>query len=93
MLRIKPPFPRIDGQPAFENPAITSQIALIREGGDTVEDSEKVQDALRYASRHDKENIQCPACQPPQHSIDPSLPAAVGRLPSGFYAACLTTYA
>jgi ABC-2 type transport system ATP-binding protein len=41
---------RIDGQPVFENPAVTSRIALIREGGDTVEDSEKASEALRWAA-------------------------------------------
>jgi ABC-2 type transport system ATP-binding protein len=40
---------RIDGQPVWENPAITSQIAFIRESGDTVEDSEKAKEALRFA--------------------------------------------
>ena len=40
----------IDGEPLFENPALTSQIAFIREGGDTVEGSEKVSDAFRYAA-------------------------------------------
>lgn len=41
---------RIGGQPVWENPAITSQIAFIRESGDTVEDSEKVKEALRWAA-------------------------------------------
>ena len=40
----------IDGQPVFENPVVTSQAALIREGGDTVEESEKISEALRYAA-------------------------------------------
>lgn len=40
---------RIGEQPVFENPAVTSQIAFIRESGDTVEDSEKAKEALRYA--------------------------------------------
>ena len=40
---------RIGGQPVFENPAGTSQIAFIRESGDTVDDSEKAKEALRYA--------------------------------------------
>lgn len=40
---------RIGGQPVFENPAVTSQIAFIRESGDTVDDSEKAKEALRYA--------------------------------------------
>ncbi|MGC4191712.1 MAG: ABC transporter ATP-binding protein [Thermomicrobiales bacterium] len=40
----------IDGAPLFENPALTSQIAFIREGGDTVEGSEPVSEALRYAA-------------------------------------------
>ena len=40
----------IDGEPLFENPALTSQIAFIREGGDTVESSEKVSEAFRYAA-------------------------------------------
>lgn len=41
---------RINGQPVFENQAITSQIAFIRESGDTVEDTEKVESAMRYAA-------------------------------------------
>lgn len=40
---------RVDDQPVFENPVITSQIAFIRESGDTVEESEKAKEALRYA--------------------------------------------
>ncbi|MGC4108031.1 MAG: ABC transporter ATP-binding protein [Thermomicrobiales bacterium] len=40
----------IDGDPLFENPVLTSQIAFIREGGDTVEGSEKVSEAFRYAA-------------------------------------------
>ncbi|SMQ72853.1 ABC-2 type transport system ATP-binding protein [Devosia lucknowensis] len=40
----------LDGQPIFENEAATTRICLIREGGDTVEDSETVATALRYAS-------------------------------------------
>ena len=40
----------IDGEPLFEQPALTSQIAFIREGGDTVDTSEKVSEAFRYAA-------------------------------------------
>ncbi|MCO5214550.1 MAG: ABC transporter ATP-binding protein [Thermomicrobiales bacterium] len=40
----------IDGEPVFENGRITERLALIREVGDTVEDSEKVEEALRYAA-------------------------------------------
>lgn len=40
---------RIGGQPVWENPEVMSQIAFIRESGDTVEDSEKAKEALRYA--------------------------------------------
>ena len=39
----------IGGQPVWENPAVTSQVAFIRESGDTVEDSEKPKEALRFA--------------------------------------------
>lgn len=39
----------IDGESVFENENAMSKIALIRESGDTVEDSEKVQEALRFA--------------------------------------------
>lgn len=39
---------RIDGQPVFENAELMSQISLIRETGDTVED-DKVDVAFRYA--------------------------------------------
>lgn len=41
---------RINGQPVFENPTIMRQIALIRESGDTVEETSKVSEALRYAA-------------------------------------------
>jgi ABC-2 type transport system ATP-binding protein len=37
---------RIGGQPVFENPAVTSQVCLIRESGDTGEASDRVRDAL-----------------------------------------------
>ena len=40
----------IDGEPLWENPDLTSQIAFIREGGDTVDTSEKVSEAFRYAA-------------------------------------------
>lgn len=40
----------LDGEPVFENAIATQRIALIREGGDTVEESEKVSEALRYAA-------------------------------------------
>lgn len=39
----------VNGQPVFENPRVVRDIALIREGGDTVEESEKVKEALRFA--------------------------------------------
>src|SRR5690606_26285064 len=39
----------IDGVPLFENAALTRQVALIRESVDTVEGSEKVSEALRFA--------------------------------------------
>lgn len=39
----------INGQPVFENAAVVRDIALIREAGDTVEESEKVKEALRFA--------------------------------------------
>ncbi len=39
----------VNGEPVFENAAVMSQIALIRESGDTVEDSEKLSEVLRYA--------------------------------------------
>jgi ABC-2 type transport system ATP-binding protein len=39
----------LNGQPIFENGAATAEICLIREGGDTVEDSETVRTALDYA--------------------------------------------
>ena len=40
----------IDGEPVFENPLAMRQIALIREGGDTVDESEKVEESLRVAA-------------------------------------------
>lgn len=40
---------RVNGEPVFENPHVVRDIALIREDGDTVEESEKVEEALRYA--------------------------------------------
>lgn len=40
----------IDGEPVFENESAMQRIALIRESGDTVEDSEKVTEALRFAA-------------------------------------------
>lgn len=40
----------IHGEPVFENARIVRDIALIRESGDTVEGSEKVSEALRYAA-------------------------------------------
>lgn len=39
----------INGAPVFENPHVVRDIALIRESGDTVEESEKVSEALRFA--------------------------------------------
>ncbi|MBE1610546.1 hypothetical protein [Actinopolymorpha pittospori] len=41
----------IDGQPVFENAAITSQVCLVRETGDAADRSEKVNEALRIARR------------------------------------------
>jgi len=40
---------RIGGEPVFENGKITSQVCLIREGGDTVENDEKIEEALKFA--------------------------------------------
>ena len=42
---------RIGGQPVFENPEITHQVCLVRSTGDTVEDDDKVEEALRFAER------------------------------------------
>jgi ABC-2 type transport system ATP-binding protein len=39
-----------DGQPVWENPAVTSQIALIREGGDVIGEDEKIDEIFRYAA-------------------------------------------
>lgn len=39
----------IDGEPVFENESAMQRISLIRESGDTVEDTEKVSEALRIA--------------------------------------------
>ncbi len=39
----------VDGEPVFENERAMERISLIRESGDTVEDSEKVSEALRIA--------------------------------------------
>jgi ABC-2 type transport system ATP-binding protein len=39
----------VDGRPVFENPAITRQIFLIREAGDTLDRSEQVKTALEFA--------------------------------------------
>jgi ABC-2 type transport system ATP-binding protein len=39
----------IGGEPVFENARVTREIALVREAGDTVEDGDKVEDALCYA--------------------------------------------
>lgn len=44
----------VGGQPVFENPAITSQVCLIRESGDTVEHNwpdDRVEHALSFAAR------------------------------------------
>jgi ABC-2 type transport system ATP-binding protein len=41
---------RIDNEPVFENAAMMRQICLIRESGDTVEDRDKVADAIGFAS-------------------------------------------
>lgn len=40
----------VDGEPVFENARIVRNIALIRESGDTVEGSDRVSEALRYAA-------------------------------------------
>jgi ABC-2 type transport system ATP-binding protein len=40
----------VNGEPIWENPLITRQVCLIREEGDTVEGSEKVDDALKFAA-------------------------------------------
>jgi ABC-2 type transport system ATP-binding protein len=50
---------RLGGQTIFENESATSQIAFIRESGDTVESSEKVSEALRYA-KHLRPNWDAP---------------------------------
>lgn len=39
----------VDGEPVFENARAMERICLIREGGDTVEGSERVRSALDYA--------------------------------------------
>lgn len=39
-----------DGQPVWENAAVTSQIALIREGGDVHGEDEKIDEIFRYAA-------------------------------------------
>jgi ABC-2 type transport system ATP-binding protein len=39
----------LDAEPVFENEGATTQICLIRESGDTVEDSESIETAFRYA--------------------------------------------
>lgn len=40
----------LNDEPIFENAAMTSQIALIREGGDVIDEDEKVSEAFRYAA-------------------------------------------
>lgn len=40
----------LNNEPLFENAAMTSQIALIREGGDVPDEDEKLSDVLRYAA-------------------------------------------
>lgn len=40
----------VNGEPVFENAAITRQIALIREGGDVVDEDEPLKEALAYAA-------------------------------------------
>lgn len=45
---------RVAGQPVFENPTVASQMCLIREDGDTVQNdwpSDRVRDALSFAAR------------------------------------------
>lgn len=39
----------VNGGPVWENPAVTSQIALIREGGDVIDEDEPFKDAMAYA--------------------------------------------
>jgi ABC-2 type transport system ATP-binding protein len=40
----------VDGEPVYENASRANRIALIREGGDVVDEDEKVGEALRYAA-------------------------------------------
>jgi ABC-2 type transport system ATP-binding protein len=40
----------VDGQPVFENPWVTPQLCLIRETGDTTDESESAQRALDFAA-------------------------------------------
>jgi len=40
----------VDGEPVFENARVMRQVCLIREGADTVDGGEKVEEALRHAS-------------------------------------------
>ena len=49
---------RVDGQPVFENPSVVREIALIREGGDTVEESEKVGEAIAVHVKGNNEHDQ-----------------------------------
>lgn len=41
---------RIGGSPVFEHPHATQQVCLIREAGDTVDGSERIEAALRFAA-------------------------------------------
>ncbi len=41
----------VDGQPVYENPAVTSRVCLVRETGDTGDRDERVTDALATAAR------------------------------------------
>jgi ABC-2 type transport system ATP-binding protein len=40
---------RIGDEPVFENPKVVSQVCLIREGGDTVDGDEDIEEAFRFA--------------------------------------------
>lgn len=40
----------LDGEPIFDNARATRRICLIREGGDTVEDGDRVRDGFEFAS-------------------------------------------
>lgn len=40
----------VNGEPVYENSALTTQIALIREGGDVVDEDEPIKEALRFGA-------------------------------------------